>query len=107
MKQPQPLSRPLRRTVFNTVFLFLAMCCFQGATAQEATLIQVSGKVIDQNSGDALEGVSIHVKNSVTGTITNKQGEFSIRTRLKCPFFLVFSSVGYHEQEFEVKGTNS
>jgi outer membrane receptor for Fe3+-dicitrate len=75
--------------------------------AQDATLVQVSGKVIDQNSGDPLEGVSINVKNSVSGTITNKAGEFSIRTKLKFPFFLEFSSVGYHEQVFEVKGPNA
>jgi len=109
MKQSKRQSsfRLFPRKSLHGFFLFALMCCMQMAIGQDATLIQVSGKVIDQNSGDALEGVSIHVKNSVTGTITNKQGEFSIRTRLKFPFFLVFSSVGYHEQEFEVKGTNS
>src|SRR6478735_3556899 len=99
--------RNFRTTSLPALLLLSLICCMGQAMAQDATLVQVSGKVIDQNSGDPLEGVSIHVKNSVSGTITNKAGEFSIRTKLKFPFFLVFSSVGYHEQEFEVQGPNS
>ncbi|HSB94211.1 MAG TPA: TonB-dependent receptor, partial [Flavitalea sp.] len=107
MKQLFRIFRTHRTTTLPVLLLLALVCCMQVSMAQDATLIQVSGKVIDQNSGDPLEGVSIHVKNSVSGTITNKAGEFSIRTKLKFPFFLVFSSVGYHEQEFEVQGPNS
>lgn len=97
---------PLRHSL-QIFFVLTAMCMMLQVSAQETTLIQVTGRVIDQNSREPLEGVSIHVRNSIAGTVTNKQGDFSIRTKLKFPFFLVFSSVGYHEQQFEVTGPNA
>lgn len=110
MKQIKPIQRHepgkhgLRATL---MLLFAGLLCMSPVIAQETNLIQLSGKVIDQNTGEPLDGVSIHVKNSISGTVTNKAGEFSFRTRLKFPFYLVFSSVGYHEQEFEVTGPGS
>ncbi len=83
-------------------FLFFLLSLSLALTAQESTLIEVRGKVVDQYKGDPLEGVSVQIKNSVTGTITDKNGSFNIRTRLKFPFRIVFSFVGFREQEFEV-----
>lgn len=70
--------------------------------AQSATLIEVSGRVTDQNRAP-LPDVSIQVKGTVSGTITNSEGDFKLRTKTPLPFTLVISSVGFQQQELEVK----
>jgi len=75
--------------------------------AQDNTIIEISGKVTDQEKQLPLPDVSIQVKGTVVGTITNSTGEFVLRTKAKLPFTLVFSSVGFQPQEFEVKSLGS
>src|SRR4051812_37152503 len=70
-------------------------------------LIEITGKVLAQEKKEPLSDVSVQVKGTVSGTITNKAGDFKLRTRTKLPFTLVFSSVGFKEQEFEVKSLGS
>lgn len=75
--------------------------------AQESSIIQISGTVKDQTNGESLPGVSIHVKGTVAGTTTDSKGRFVLKSRLKFPFTLVFSSLGYQPQEFEVTSNES
>jgi iron complex outermembrane recepter protein len=91
----------------RSISLLLALFSFVAAFAQESTLVEISGQVTDQVSKEGLEGVSVRIKGAVSGTVTNGSGNFVLRTRLKFPFTLVFSSVGFQEQEFEVKGTST
>src|SRR5690606_1588323 len=51
--------------------------------------------------------VSVHIKGTISGTITNSSGFFTLRTRLKFPFQLIFSSVGFEEQEYNITGVGS
>ena len=57
----------------------------------------VTGKVTSQSDGTALNGVSILVKGSSTGTQTNAQGEYSISASAKD--VLLFSYTGYLSTE--------
>ena len=77
------------------------------ASAQEAILIEVSGKVTDHVKKEPLQDVSVQVKGTVAGTITNKEGNFKLRTKTKLPFTLIFTSVGFKAQEFEVQSLGS
>ena len=80
----------------------------QSLNAQDNNnLIEITGKVLAQEKKEPLSDVSVQVKGTVSGTITNKAGDFKLRTRTKLPFTLVFSSVGFKEQEFEVKSLGS
>src|SRR5690606_31631276 len=74
---------------------------------QESNLIEITGTVSDQATKEPLPNVSVNIRRTVAGTITNNAGNFKIRTRLKFPFTLVFSSVGFAEQEYEIKGPGS
>ncbi len=58
---------------------------------------QVTGKVTD-NKGQPLPGVTVLVKGTTTGTITNAEGLFSI-PKLTSRSILVFSFVGMRTQE--------
>lgn len=81
-----------------TVLFFAAL----NLAAQETSLIEISGKVTDREKKEALPGVSVLVKGTVNGTVTNNAGEFLLRTKTKIPFTLVFSSVGFQQQEMEI-----
>ena len=97
----------MRKAIFNKfsflIFIFLSV---NSAKAQDATLIEVSGKVTNQER-QPLPDVSVQLKGTVAGTITNKTGDFKLRTKTKLPFTLVFSSIGFQQQEFVVASLGS
>ncbi len=65
----------------------------------------ISGEVTDATSGEALIGANILVKGSLTGTITDFDGNFSLRA--KEGDVLVFSYAGYNDQEVTVGASNT
>lgn len=85
--------------------LVLFMC--STAFSQTVALIEISGQVINQEKKEPLSDVSVQIKGSVTGTITDKMGSFVLRTKQKLPFTLIFTSVGFQPQELEVKSLGS
>jgi iron complex outermembrane receptor protein len=89
-----------RLFTFAVLFLLLLSNILH---AQESQLIEVSGKVTDQETKAALSGVSVAIKGTIAGTITDQNGSFRLRSKLKFPFKLVFTSIGFQTQEFEVK----
>ena len=86
--------------------LILQFALFLSTNAQE-NIIQISGKISDKDTKEALIGVSILVKGTVSGTTTNTEGEFLLRTKLEFPFVLQFSSVGYKTIEVEVNSLSN
>lgn len=62
--------------------------------------IQVSGKVMDAVTNEALPGVSVLVKNTNNGILTDEQGQFTLTA--KANDVLVISYVGYTGQEVRV-----
>ncbi|MDP9230271.1 MAG: carboxypeptidase-like regulatory domain-containing protein, partial [Bacteroidota bacterium] len=77
------------------------------AYAQDNSIIEISGQITEQEKKQPLEGVSVQVKGTVTGTVTNSTGNFVLRTKTKLPFSLIFSSIGFQQQELEVKSLGS
>ncbi len=75
------------------------LCCSFLVNAQ----VNIRGKVIDSND-EPLIGVTVMVKGTNTGTITDTNGNFSISVPDQ-KSILVFSFVGYKKQEIPV-GTN-
>ncbi|MEX8548003.1 MAG: TonB-dependent receptor [Mucilaginibacter sp.] len=63
--------------------------------------------VVKDDSGQALPGVSVKITGSTSGTISDAQGRFSVTTNAKFPLKLVFSSIGFKPQEFEVSKPGS
>ena len=58
-----------------------------GTNAQNA-LIQLSGKLVDKQSGEPLVGAAISVKGTQTGTHTDPDGKFVLKTTNSFPFTL-------------------
>lgn len=69
--------------------------------AANAQTVTISGTVKNSSSKETVPAVSVAVKGTTQGTYTNSDGEFSLKVS-KLPVVLVFSSVGYEEQELTV-----
>ncbi|QNF31886.1 TonB-dependent receptor [Adhaeribacter swui] len=89
------------------LLLYTLLVAVLSTYGQENNIIEITGQVTDQEAKEPLPGVSVYVKGTVTGTVTNNAGDFALRTRLRFPFTLVFSSVGFQQQEFQVTGVGS
>jgi TonB-linked SusC/RagA family outer membrane protein len=75
-----------------------------GTTAVAPQNVPVSGRVTDA-TGEALPGVTVLVKGTTTGTSTGADGSFSLSVPENST--LVFSSIGYKNQELAITGATS
>ena len=87
------------RKNLNVLILLLSLLLGNFAMAQQTVL---TGKVTDSSSGESLPGVSIVVKGTTNGTITNLDGNFTLSA--KRGDVIQFSFVGYVKQEIAVQG---
>ena len=71
------------------------------ASVQQDQTIKVSGQVVDQ-SGEALIGATVKVKDAQTGAITDFEGNFQLDAPANAT--LVVSYVGYKDREIAVRG---
>ncbi|WP_240347791.1 TonB-dependent receptor [Longitalea arenae] len=99
-------SRKFKKLKYGVLTL-TALLLGSFSYSQAVALIEISGTVINQEKNEPLPDVSVQIKGSVTGTITDNAGSFILRTKQKLPFTLVFSSVGFKPQELEVKSLGS
>ncbi|MBS1598695.1 MAG: TonB-dependent receptor [Bacteroidetes bacterium] len=93
--------------MFARLQLLLLIVLFSIQVSAQESLIEITGKVIDQQRKEPLSDVSVQIKGKVSGTITDKDGSFTLRTKTVLPFTLIFSSVGFSQQEVEVKSLGS
>ena len=76
------------------VFLFLSFNCLFA--------YNISGYVIDKNSGETIIGVNILVENSNNGTATNTDGFFILRNLKSGTTSLVFSHISYKKTKLKI-----
>ncbi|WP_428658010.1 SusC/RagA family TonB-linked outer membrane protein [Runella sp.] len=72
------------------------------ASQAKAAIAQVKGKVSDEQ-GQGLPGVSVLVKGTAVGSVTDNQGNFSVNTPTDNAT-LVFSFIGYLPEEVVLNG---
>ncbi|WP_320113507.1 SusC/RagA family TonB-linked outer membrane protein [Draconibacterium orientale] len=93
----------MKRWLFNSKGIFLAMLCLAFIQMQSFAQTQtVTGKVTADN-GELLPGVSIVLVGTTTGTITDIDGEFSIEVPSD-ESELMFSMIGFTSQSVQVAG---
>jgi len=91
------------RTITAVVLLLWG---YQGQ-AQDNVLLEITGRVTGLEKKEPLPGVNIIIKGSISGTVTDNAGTFKLRTKQKLPFTLIFSSVGFQQQEIQVTSVGS
>ncbi|WP_299113520.1 carboxypeptidase-like regulatory domain-containing protein [uncultured Winogradskyella sp.] len=85
-------------------FLFLATFLCNPLQAQSKS-ITVKG-IVNSEIGP-LEGVSIYLKNSKTGTVSKADGSFTFPSQLKAGDVLIFSYLGYDKQSIIITETST
>ncbi len=85
-----------RFTVLLALFVFLGM-------ALQAQGVQITGNVSSSEDGAPLPGVSVVVKGTTVGTVTDINGKYSISVPSNATT-LVFSFVGMRTQEVPISG---
>ncbi len=88
------MKQILHRKVLPLLFLVVPLIAFSQNT--------ISGTVTDAANGDPLAGVSVVVKGTNTGTLTDFDGVYTIESPDGAT--LVFSYIGYSTQEVEASG---
>ena len=79
----------------NTLLLLFAMLVTSVVHAQVAT---INGKVTDAQSGEPIPGVTILIKGTLRGTVSDFDGDYSIDVEKGAT--LQFSYIGYKTSEF-------
>lgn len=94
------LSCESKKILYMTVFLItLSFTWFPSFASQQNP---ITGKVTDSN-GSPLPGVTVVIKETTNGTVTNANGEYLI-SNLPNESILVFSFVGMKTQELKYSG---
>jgi TonB-linked SusC/RagA family outer membrane protein len=95
----------LRPLILAKLCIMFLLCTVAGlsASAQQA----ITGKVTDAATGEPLIGVTILVKGTTTGALTDLNGNFNIPVASRQPVTLQVSFIGYAAQEVPATpGTN-
>jgi hypothetical protein len=90
-------ARWLVPLVIAPLLILLANSSIAGQTD-----IRVTGKVTDKATNTGLPGVTVQVKGTNTGTVTDATGTYSIQVTENAT--LVFSSIGFVKSEVPVGG---
>jgi len=94
--------------LFSVLTLLFSLNLFTTALyAQGNNFIILSGTIIGQDTQHPLSGVTVRIKNTVSGTATNSTGRFELKTKATFPITLLISSIGYETQEFTVENIDS
>jgi TonB-dependent SusC/RagA subfamily outer membrane receptor len=93
------LFTPLKPLLLIATILLLVIGKGTFAFAED---VVVQGRVIDKSDNNPLPGVSVIVKGTNTGTISDSEGNFSLKVPDRAT--LVFSFIGYKNQEVAVDG---
>lgn len=94
----------MNKLYFKTVVPLILMLI---GTANLLAQTTISGTVTDAGTKETLAGVNIVVKGKVIGTISNVNGEYSLKVNQEPPFTLVYSFIGFRSQEIEIKDANT
>jgi outer membrane receptor protein involved in Fe transport len=89
---------------WQVVLLLLMIVSFNADVFAQTTTI--SGKVTEERTKETLVGVNIVVKGKVVGTISDLDGNFTLRVSQAPPLTLIFSMVGFSSKEIEITQDN-
>ncbi len=98
-------------SLFLLIFLLLGFQPLQAndfstsSIGEKSQILQVTGQVIDTETGEALIGVTVIIKGSSTGTVTDVNGNYEINAEPNS--ILIFSYTGMKSQEVAVGGRST
>ncbi|WP_052248483.1 TonB-dependent receptor [Chryseobacterium taiwanense] len=96
MKKNKPNNLTLKTSILLFTFLFFTLL-----QAQQQ-LIEVSGTITHVDTHKGLAGAKIKVENTEDSALTDQEGHFNLRTRVKIPFRIVINKEGFASQTVEI-----
>ncbi len=101
---PQARGKCPPKNAFNTMFnrLFVTGFLILMALSSHAQTLRIAGTVNEAGTGNPIPGVSVLVKGTSNGTITDIDGKFSLEVGQNA--VLVLSFIGFEKQEVPVNG---
>jgi len=99
----QCVRKVIKNLLGKYAILAVLLCSFGLVTAQNPSG-KVSGKILSEANGEPLIGVSVLVKGTNVGTVTDLDGAFSLQA--KQGQTLKISYIGYETQEVKVTENN-
>ncbi|EHQ28916.1 TonB-dependent receptor plug [Mucilaginibacter paludis DSM 18603] len=102
----KPFTKLLQTTRYALALVIplLFLSFISAAQIQTKPVINstLKGKVIDAKTRENLLGVSVQIKGTTNGAVTDGKGEFNLITGQIFPYTLVVSYIGYEKQELVV-----
>jgi outer membrane receptor protein involved in Fe transport len=92
----------MRNSSIKAVALIVVALSYLTTFSQTPTTI--TGHVQNSLTKESVPAVSVTVKGSRSGTTTDERGNFKITVSQPLPVVLVFSSIGFEQQELSVSG---
>ena len=89
------------QVIKNLNLLFLLSCFILNSTSVQAQNQSISGKVTDAENSEGIPGVTIQIKGTTSGAITDVDGNYTI-SGVAAADVLIFSFVGMIPQEISV-----
>ena len=90
-----------------TRFSLFCAVAFTAISAMAQNAGTITGTVKNGANGETIAAVSVTLKGSSVGTYTDDKGTFKLNVSQKAPYTLVFSSVGFENQELVVNAVSS
>jgi len=84
----------------------LLLLTFLFFSAESFCQFTISGKVIDSASREPLQGASVFGQNTTNGTITNREGEFSLQLK-SGGYELIISFSGYQTKQVQISNSQN
>jgi len=91
----------MKNIITPLLLLTLLFIAVSRLTAQDEVIV-ISGVINDKSTQQPLPGVSISIKGAGGGTLSDPEGKFSLRTKLRFPLTLQFNIIGFETSELEI-----
>jgi outer membrane receptor protein involved in Fe transport len=86
--------------------LFLSLFILAATAQSQTQTYTITGHVKNILNKEVVPAVSVTIKGTAAGTFTDEKGNFRLTTAQKPPFTLVFTSIGFEQQEVTVNNAS-
>jgi iron complex outermembrane receptor protein len=92
----------MRNFTKKSIFIFSLLSLSFLSYAQNTPIINANlkGIVVDKDNQEPLTGVTVSIKGTTNGAVTDINGEFNLNTGQVLPFTLIVRSIGYKPLEY-------
>ena len=90
------------RKYFSPLILVLTLLGCLNSFSQMSEKTIIKGIVVDANTGDPIPFVSVLLKGTSVGTVTDNEGKYSLETYIQASY-IIFSFIGYQTESRSIK----